>query len=487
MAETLNIFTKKNPRISEIEEKNKPAQNNGTCLHEIILSKKEYKNSGNKPAALFLLDKDRVIVLMEGDGLEELQLNKYELIGGHIHEEFPDCPLILKVINKAIEDRKETVVCKISKKIYEIFISYSYKKKDDLTGILILVTKTASEHNKSKRQLKNTCFQQFFEKSPDAVVILDGEDKIVQSNGSFQKLFGYELHETFGKNIFQLIQPPHLLSEISEIKDTIEKSKFLQMETERMNSKGVSFDVSLQSYSIDIGEEKTGSYHIYRDITRKKLKDESIKNTLLEKEMLLKEVHHRVKNNLQIVSSLLYLQTKSLKDKKIIDVFLESQNRVKSIALIHERIYQSANLSRIDFERYLSAFIPHLFQTFGKTDGNIDYKIKAGNIFLSTDTAIPCGLIINEIVTNSLKYAFSNLQKGEISIELIYHNNNNVTLIVKDNGIGLPDGINLTNAKTLGLQIISILVKQLNGKIEISNQKGTVYKITFPFIEYKFR
>jgi len=460
---------------------------NGSRTNGAFFTSKDLHKCKNKPAALLFLDNDGIIVMLEGSGLEELQLNKYELIGGHINEEFAMCPLILKVINKAIENREESAVCEISKMKYEIFLTYTYKKKDEITGIIIQIIKTVSERSKIIDVNENNCFEQLFEKSPDAIVILDNENNIIKSNNGFENLFGYENHEITGKNIFGLIQPEHLFSEISIIKNTIDNGHFVKLETERSKRNGINIEVSLIGHKIDNGDNNASSYHIYRDITERKQNDESIKNALLEKEMLLKEIHHRVKNNLQIVSSLLYLQTKSLKDKNIINIFLESQNRVKSIALIHEKLYQSTNLSRIDFERYLRVFIPHLFQTFGKTDGNVSYKIKASNIFLSTDTAIPCGLIVNEIVTNSLKYAFSNETNGEISIELIYHNNNNVTMIIKDDGSGIPENISFSNAKTLGLQIISILVKQLSGTVEINNQKGTTYKITFPFIEYKFK
>jgi two-component sensor histidine kinase len=275
--------------------------------------------------------------------------------------------------------------------------------------------------------------------------------------------------------------------EIKEIKESLSKGKIIQLETERTKSSGEIIEVSMISFGMEFNGKKTGSYQIFKEINTNEQNGDSFRNALLEKEMLLKEIHHRVKNNLQIVSSLLFLQSKALNDEKTVNILLESHNRVKSIALIHEKLYQSANISRIDFDRYLNTLIPHLLQSFGKTNSTVSYTIKAGNIYLSPDTAIPCGLIINEIVTNSLKYAFTDGRKGEISIELIYHNNNNVTLIVKDNGVGIQDNLDITKAESLGLQIIVILVKQLNGTVEVNKANGTLYKITFPFNEYSSR
>ena len=166
-------------------------------------------------------------------------------------------------------------------------------------------------------------------------------------------------------------------------------------------------------------------------------------------------------------------------------MFLQSQNRVKSISLVHEKLYQTTNFSRIDFDKYLKTFIPHLFQTFSIPSDKIVYRIKADNIFLNTETAIPCGLIINEIVTNSLKHAFNTAEKGEVYLELIYHTDNYITLIAGDNGSGIPDKIDFAKSGTLGFQLISLLTKQLNGNIDLKRQNGTEYKIKFAISDYK--
>ncbi|MGH2575342.1 MAG: histidine kinase dimerization/phosphoacceptor domain -containing protein, partial [Ignavibacteria bacterium] len=224
--------------------------------------------------------------------------------------------------------------------------------------------------------------------------------------------------------------------------------------------------------------------HAQDEIKERSASDEKIKQSLLEKELLLKEIHHRVKNNLQIISSLLNFQSKYIKDKDSMQMFKESQNRVKSIALIHEKLYQTRDLSRIDFDKYIKSLTSHLQTTFGRKSDQISIKTKAENIFMSADTALPCGLIINELITNSLKYAFPDNKKGEIYIELMYHNNNKYTLIVKDNGIGFPKGIDFQNTESLGMKLVLGLIRQLDATIELDNDNGTQFKIEFSHLNY---
>lgn len=215
------------------------------------------------------------------------------------------------------------------------------------------------------------------------------------------------------------------------------------------------------------------------DITERKKAEEQLKSSLKEKEMLLKEIHHRVKNNLQVITSLLNLQSQYIKDKKTADIFKESQNRIKTMALIHEKLYQSKDLARIDFSEYISNLTRYLFQSYGVNASIIDLKINVDNVLLDVDMAIPCGLIINELISNSLKYAFPPGEKGEIGIDFNTKNNKFI-LIVWDNGIGIPDNIDFQNTESLGLQLVCILTEQLGGTIELNKSLGTKFKITFP-------
>jgi two-component sensor histidine kinase len=210
---------------------------------------------------------------------------------------------------------------------------------------------------------------------------------------------------------------------------------------------------------------------------------QSLQNSLSEKEVLLKEIHHRVKNNLQVISSLLYLSSKKIKDKSVQDMFKESQNRVKSIALVHERLYQSKDLGKIDFKEYVTRLTDDLFRSYAVNQSVIKLIITINNIFISIDTAVPCGLIINEIISNSLKYAFpesEELNKScEIKIEFERDENNESLLSISDNGIGLPPGMDIRKTKSLGLQLVDTLIDQLEGTLEIDLNSGTKYRFKF--------
>ncbi len=204
-----------------------------------------------------------------------------------------------------------------------------------------------------------------------------------------------------------------------------------------------------------------------------------------EKELLLKEIHHRVKNNLQVVSSLLRLQSKQLRDEQPKEMFRDSQNRIKSMALIHEKLYKARDLSKIDFARYVSKLGVYLFQSYSINPATVQLEINVDSIFLDIDTAIPCGLIINELVSNSLKYAFPSPatrpgeQPAKIWIDLHLDSNHQFVLTVGDNGRGLPPTIDIYQSKSLGLQLVTRLVEQLNGRIEIDRSQGTTFTIIF--------
>ncbi|GEM_PF-1497128 len=220
------------------------------------------------------------------------------------------------------------------------------------------------------------------------------------------------------------------------------------------------------------------------EIAERKRVEEQIQASLKEKEVLLKEIHHRVKTNLQVVSSILDFQSEYIKDQQALQIFRESQNQVRSMALIHEQLYQSKDLASIDFAGYIRSLAGHLFQSYGVNRDAITLKINADDISLSIDTAIPCSLIINELVSNSLKHAFSGGKacsergesKGEICIG--FHSNaGQFTLIISDNGVGLPKDLDFRNTQSLGLRLVNMLTRQLKGAIELDRSSGTTFKI----------
>lgn len=219
------------------------------------------------------------------------------------------------------------------------------------------------------------------------------------------------------------------------------------------------------------------------NVSERRRAEEEIQTSLKEKDVLLREVHHRVKNNLQVISSMLNLQARYIKDKKALEMCRECQNRVRSIALVHEKSYQSKGLSRLDFSDHVRSLVSHLFRSYGVRSDRIALSIHVEDVDLGIDAAIPCGLIINELVSNSLKHAFPQ-GKGEISVGLRQHGDRYI-LVVRDNGVGLPEGLDFPNTETLGLQIVNALTDQLGGSIELGSGAGTEFKVTFAAVNHE--
>lgn len=216
-----------------------------------------------------------------------------------------------------------------------------------------------------------------------------------------------------------------------------------------------------------------------QEIEQRRRTEEELKESLEEKELLLKEIHHRVKNNLQIISSLIYLQTNKLNDTKTIETLQEVNSRIRSMSLIHENIYTSNGFDSINFNEYVQKIVHELISIYNINTKNINIKIEIQDVHLSIDTSILLGLILNELVTNALKHAFPDTRSGEINIEAI-SDKRSFTLTVRDNGIGLKKKIDVKNTKTLGIQLVNNLVRQLNGSFEFKQHEWTEFIICCP-------
>ena len=202
---------------------------------------------------------------------------------------------------------------------------------------------------------------------------------------------------------------------------------------------------------------------------------------LFRSDLLLKEIHHRVKNNLQIIISLLNLQSGYIKDEETLKAVREGQNRVRSMALVHEKFYQSDELGEIDFKEYTLKLCHFLKQSYAEQDAPIEISVEADGIGFDMDTAMPCGLLITEIVSNSLKYGFPGRRSGEIHIEFKKIPDKKVMMSISDNGIGLPSGFQIEKSESLGMQLILALTSQLDGEVVFSGDNGTRFTITFTY------
>lgn len=208
--------------------------------------------------------------------------------------------------------------------------------------------------------------------------------------------------------------------------------------------------------------------------------EHAIRLSLREKETLLKEVHHRVKNNLQVITSLLRLQSRYVHDDRSRSMFQESQNRVHSISLVHEMLYQASDLAGIDFRDYLVTLTGSLKDSWKEAAGEVEIHVEARGVQLPVDIAIPCGLIVNELVTNALKHAFPGGRAGMVQIRAWWEPRGWLNLCIEDNGIGLPPSPETRRAGSLGLELVSTLTRQLRAKMEVRRERGTTFDLRMP-------
>jgi PAS domain S-box-containing protein len=325
------------------------------------------------------------------------------------------------------------------------------------------------------------------------VAHVDKDGTFMYVSPSVKNLLGYEVEEVLGKNVFEFIQLTH--------PDDIEKvmSTFIEAnQSYKPGSVQHRFKCADNHYMwinssgnplFDSENNYNGVVFSMTDISSIKNTEEKYKSSLHEKELILRELHHRVKNNMQIISSLLSLQAKSLKDERDLEIFKSSQSRVKSMALIHEKLYDSPDFSHINLADYIQSLVEELYDTYYIRADKIHLKINILDIKLNMETSIPLGLLINEIVSNSLKYAFpenENFENPELVIELKKEKNDYI-LMIMDNGIGVPDKFDLDKSESLGMLLINSLTDQIDGELKLDTSHGTKFTIKFGKQKYQKR
>ena len=258
---------------------------------------------------------------------------------------------------------------------------------------------------------------------------------------------------------------------LGTIRDITEREK-AELEILKLNE-------NLENIVIERTKELNKTVELLQvEIKQRTIAEENIKESLAVKEILLKEVTHRVKNSLQIISSLINLQKSSIENKQSIDILSQVSHRIQSMALIHETLYKSSEFEKVKFKDYISSLISYIGKTFYTP--KIQFKTNIEDLILSLDTATNCGMIVMELITNSIKYAFLGKEEGEISVNLLSLENKRHKLSIGDNGIGYPSDHDFHSTKTLGMQIVMSLTHQLDGEIELIRDNGTTFEITFP-------
>lgn len=326
-----------------------------------------------------------------------------------------------------------------------------------------------------------------FESAPDANLLVDGAGRITMVNAQAEQLFGYARDELIGQPVEILIPQRFVGRHVSYrggymgAPRTRPMGGGVELFARRKDGGEIPVDIMLSPLKTD---DATLALAVVRDISERKQVEEEARQA---REMYLRELHHRIKNNLQVISSLLYLQSTHTVDPETLGILKESQSRVRSIALIHEKLYRSEELTRIDFPEYIRDLVSDLVRTYGVNSEAIAVRLSIESVTLGIDTAIPCGLIINELVSNVFKHAYPGDRTGEVRIDLCADGERRYVLRVADDGVGLPDGFVPGASTSLGLQLVNDLTRQLDGRLSVESGEGASFRIDFREVHYKER
>lgn len=361
------------------------------------------------------------------------------------------------------------------------------ERTKSLMKINIRLRQEIEEHRLSVRALATSEKKYFtlFNSADDMVILCNCLDNprrypVVEINEYASRLLGYTMKEHYSRNLFDGV-PSGSRDCIPGIFDEIERKGHAIFEINYLTYKGNFIPVEMNAIQFML-EGKPVLLAVGRDISSRKKVEYDLRQSIAEKDVLLKEIHHRVKNNLQVITSLIDLQSMTINDPLVREHFCECQDRIRSMALVHENLYKSKNFSTIKSYEYIRMLVDHLVQSCSPKPG-ISVGYEFDDIDLDPDTAISCGFVINELVTNALKHAFTNKDKGTIHISMKHTSDTTLTLVIKDDGSGFPEDVDFMNTKSLGLQIVTILARQLDAEVSMVRGAGTMFVLIFSDIQ----
>jgi PAS domain S-box-containing protein len=346
--------------------------------------------------------------------------------------------------------------------------------------VAVSVARDITQRLENERKLRESeeKYRSLFNLSPEYILLLDPEDgRILDMNSTLAGTLGIPSEELRGRSIYELeFLSDDVKTEFRSKIEVIERDGTLEpYEMVLTDPSGREYTVRIYNKLIH-AEGRECLLIVLNDISDLKRTQSMLEKSLAEKELLLKEIHHRVKNNLMIISSLLSLQSRQVKDRETMDLFRESENRTRSMALIHERLYRSEDLKNIDLAEYLGRLASEIFRSYS-ADSRIRLNLEIDELKVDVETAVPLGLIVNELLTNAVKHAFPD-GEGTVTVSLSKRNGT-VTLEVSDDGAGFPEDIDWESSPSLGLQLVRSLTEQIDGKVEMISDGGTTFRIIF--------
>jgi len=439
--------------------------------------------------AIFMLDLEGRVCSWNVGSTRIKGFSKDEALGQHlsvfyttdaIRENKPAMELAMAVREGRYEDEGWRVRKDGSRFWANVVITALYDRDGVLEGYA-KITKDMTERKRLEER-----FRRVVESAPNAMVMINSGGRIEMVNAQTERLFGYTREEMLDQTV-ELLVPQRFRHHHPEkremfFRDPQSRPMGAGRDLFGRRKDGSEFPIEIGLNPIET-EEGVMVLSAIVDISDRKQKEGRIQAALKEKDLLLGEIHHRVKNNLQIVDSLLDLQASRFNDPIVQDMFLDSQNRIRSMALIHQTLYQSKDFARVDFGGFLESLTPTLVAAYRVDSQKIHLRIDAGEVFLPINSAIPCGLLLNELITNALKHAFPDGRDGDVVVSLSHRERDRVHLVVSDDGVGMPEDFDLAQTETLGLSLVTLLSQQVNGTLTVQRRQPTTFTLDFPLVD----
>ncbi len=462
-------------------------------ITESKITSEKKEESEAKLRALFAAIKDVILVLdRTGKYLDIAPTNDellYKpaqvLLGNYISNIFDKdmTEYFLEKIDECLQSN-ETISVEYSLNIKDHLYWFDGRISPMTENTVVMVVRDITDRTNATKKLieSENKYRNLVESIEEGMIITDKEMNFVFANKAAARLYGYSIEELMNMNVMDVILPEEsdVIIEQNKIRSEGKSSHY---ENWNIRKDGTKILLKVSASPMLKEGEFAGTISLFSDITEIKAAEEKIKASLKEKDVMLQEIYHRVKNNMQVISSMLKLQSSHINKDNALEIFVNTQNRVKSMSLIHEKLYRSENLSHVDFNGYLKSLMKQLFISYTPLARNLAYHIDCSNVFLNIGTAIPCGLIVNEIVTNSIKHAFPDAKEGNIFISMHKNEAGTYSLVLSNDGINLPADYDLENSTSFGLQLVEILRHQLKAEFNMNGDNGA--KFTFTFKELK--
>lgn len=410
-----------------------------------------------------------------------------EVLGKNIGMLYSDKIEMIKVQEKINSEGRLALEIVNRRKDGSMFISFlsaSVLKNEegDIIGAMgVSRDVTAIKKAEEELRLSEERHRAIYDQAYTGIARIAKMGRFLLVNQRLSDMMGYSSEQLYKKTFYELVLEEEVESSLRDWDDLLSGkiTNFSKEQTYiRKDGRLINANVTV-SLVRDANNAPNYFVAVFEDVTERKENERKLQESLKEKEVLLKEVHHRVKNNMQVISSILNLQSSYIDDEKALAVLSESQDRIKSMSFVHESLYQSDTLSEVNFAEYIRNIARNLYHSYGRPQGGIELIFHLDSIFINLDTSIPCGLIINELVSNALKYAFKGRETGTLAIHLTRISDTVLQLMVEDNGIGLPENFNVDTAESLGLQLVTTLATQVGGILKVESSNGTRFTLDF--------